>query len=164
LRKQRRVRGRRGERRVLLAQRAQHGKRGDNRVPGGVLVEADDVARVLAAEDPTLLLHLFQHVAVTDGRALQRNAAPGQRLLEAGVDVHAIRLAANRDHLRTQLVEHGRRDVIRGTVRAIDDELQTLEIELVRVRALAELDVAAGGIVDAERLAQLLRRHAGDWL
>ena len=46
--------------------------------------------------------------------------------------------------------------MIRGAMRAIDDKLQTLEIELVRVRALAELDVAAGGIVDAERLAQLL--------
>ena len=83
---------------------------------------------------------------------------------DTGIDVHAVRFAANRDHLCAQLVKHGRSDVIRGAMRAIDDELQTLEIELVRVRALAELDVAAGGIVDAERLAQLLRGYAGDRL
>src|ERR1700694_384575 len=80
---------------------------------------------------------------------------------DARVDVHAVRIAADCDHFRAQLVEHRRRDVIRGTVRAIDDDLQTLEIKLVRERALAELNVAAGGIADAESLAELLRRHAG---
>ena len=59
-------------------------------------------------------------------------------------------------------MEHVRRDVVRRAVRAVDDELQPLEIELVGKGAFAEFDIPAAGVVDAERLAQLLRRYAGD--
>src|SRR6185503_7231412 len=68
-----------------LAQRANHRQRRDDRVASRVLVEADDVSGVLAAEQPTLVLHHFQHVAVAHGAALQRNAAAVERLLEAEV-------------------------------------------------------------------------------
>src|SRR5258708_13586425 len=78
------------------------------------------------------------------------------------VDVEAVRLVADGDDLGAELVEHVRRDVVCRAVRAVDDDLQSLEIELVGKRAFAEFDVAPAGIVDAERLAQLLRRYAGD--
>src|SRR5262249_19040261 len=75
-------------------------------------------------------------------------------------DVEAVGLARDRDHLRAQLVEHGRRDVVGRAVRAIHDDLEPFQIELVRERALAELDVASGSVGDAERLAELGRGHA----
>ena len=39
--------------------------------------------------------------------------------------------------------------MVRGAVRAVDDELQAVQVEVVREGALAELDVAAGRVVDA---------------
>ena len=44
------------QRLALLDQRAQHGERGDDRVAGRVLVEAEQMAGVLAAELPSLLV------------------------------------------------------------------------------------------------------------
>ena len=46
--------------------RGEHLQRGNNSVSGGVLVQADDVPRVLAAQGPAPLLHEFQDVAVAD--------------------------------------------------------------------------------------------------
>ena len=86
----------------------------------------------------------------------------GMRSADVGVDVESVRLAADGDNFRTKLVEHRRRNVIRGAIGAVDDDLQAFEIELVGERALAEFDVAARGIVDAPGLAQLRRAHAGD--
>ena len=86
------------------------------------------------------------------------------RRADAVVDVDAVRLRADGDDVGAELVEHRRRDVIAGAVGAIDDDAPALEIELVRKGALAELDVAAGGIVDPPRLAELRRRHAGERL
>ena len=68
---------------------------------------------------------------------------------DAVVDVEAVGLDADRDDVGAELVEHVRRDVVGGAVRAVDHDLQALEVELVREGALAELDVAAAGVVDA---------------
>ncbi len=74
----------------------------------------------------------------------------------------AVGLVADRDHFGAELVEHRRRDVVARAMRAIDDDLQALEVEIVRKRALAEFDVAARRVADAERLAQLRRLDAAD--
>ena len=205
-----------GERRVLFAQRAQHGERGDDGVARGVLVEADDVAGILAAEDPFFLLHQLEHVTVADRRARERDAAAVERLFEAevahlradeaarhraappvverdhieqlvavvratlgidhdqpiavaverdaevgpmldhrrlqiprmrradtGVDIEPVRLVTDGDHFGAEFMEHRRRDVIPGAVRAIDDDFQSFEVELVGEGALAEFDVAS---------------------
>ena len=73
------------ERAILLDQRAQHGERGHDGIAGRVLVEADEMPRVLAAKDPSALEHLLQHVAVTHLRTRKRNAERAERLLEAEV-------------------------------------------------------------------------------
>ena len=44
------------------------------------------------------------------------------RRADAGVDVDAVGLVADGDHFGAQLVEHRRRDVIAGAVRAVDDD------------------------------------------
>src|SRR5205807_1806953 len=56
-------------------------------VARGVLVEADDVPRVLAAQLPALVAQELDHVAVADAGARERDAEPGHRLLE-GVICH----------------------------------------------------------------------------
>ncbi len=73
------------QRGLLLAQRAHHRERSDDGVASRVLVQADDVAGILAAKHPAFLLHQFEHVAVAHRCARQRYAAAGERLLEAEV-------------------------------------------------------------------------------
>ena len=86
------------------------------------------------------------------------------RRADAVVDVDAVRLGADGDDVRAELVEYRRRHVVGGAVRAVDDDAPALEIELGRERALAEFDVAAAGVLDPARLAELRRRHAGERL
>ena len=73
------------ERGLLLDQRTQHGERRDDRVAGRVLVEAEQVAGILASKPPALLLHPLEHVAIADRRALEGNALARERLLEAEI-------------------------------------------------------------------------------
>jgi hypothetical protein len=84
-----------------------------------------------------------------------------QRLRRGGahlvVDVEAVGIAADGDHFRAELVEHARRHAVAGAVRGVDDDLEALERKILRERALAELQVAPGGIVQAARLAQRSR-------
>ena len=54
------------------------------------------------------------------------------RRADAVVDVDAVRLGADRDDVRAELVEHRRRDVVAGAVRAVDDDAPALEVELGR--------------------------------
>ncbi len=78
----------------------------------------------------------------------------------AGIDVETVGLDAHGDHVGAQLVEHRRRHVIAGAVRAVDDDPPAMQVEFGRKGALAELHVPAGGIVDAPRLAERRRRYA----
>ena len=79
---------------------------------------------------------------------------------QPGVDVEAVGLVADGDHLGAELVEHRWRDVVARAVRAVDDDPQSAQVELGRKGALAELDVAARCIVDPPCLAELGRRDA----
>ena len=69
----------------LLAQRLQHLQRDDDAVAGGVLVQAEEVAGILAAQLPAALAQHFQHVAVADLGARERNVEPAERVLERQV-------------------------------------------------------------------------------
>ena len=53
----------------------EHHERGEQAVAGGGEVREEDVAGLLAAERGAVLLHLFEHVLVADGRAQHANAA-----------------------------------------------------------------------------------------
>ena len=148
-------------------QRADHAARHRAAPP---VVERDHIQELVAVVHAAFGVNHDQSVAV----AVEREAKVGtvihdgvlqmawMRRPDVVVDVEAIRLVADGDHLGAELMEHVRRDVVCCAVRAVDDDLQPLEIELVGKSALAEFDVAPARIVDAERLAQLLRRHAGD--
>ena len=73
---------------------------------------------------------------------------------KARIDVEAIGLVADGDDFRAQFMEHVRGDMVGGAMRAIDDDLQAAQVQLVREGALAKFDVAALGIVEALGAAQ----------
>ena len=91
-----------------------------------------------------------------------RASACGCVAPHAGVDVDAVGLGADGHHFRAELVEHRRRDVVARAVRAVDDDLPALEVEVGGKGALAELDVPARRVLDATRLAEFGGRHAGE--
>ena len=73
------------------------------------------------------------------------------------VDVHAVRLRADRNHIGAEFVEHMARDVVGRAVRAVHHDLQSAQVQFGGKGALAEFDVAAGRIVDALGFAQPVR-------
>jgi len=76
---------------------------------------------------------------------------------DAVVDVEAVRVDPDRHHFGAEFMEDRRRNVIRGAMRAVDDQLQPAQVECMRKRALAELDVAAGRVLQPARLAEAVR-------
>ncbi|MNV05499.1 hypothetical protein D3C71_958400 [compost metagenome] len=80
----------------------------------------------------------------------------------AVVDVDPVGLGTDGDHLRAQLAEQQRGDVVGGTVRAVQHDLQAAQVERTRHAGLAELDVAAHCIARAHRLAQPVRLGGGE--
>ena len=64
------------------------------------------------------------------------------------VDVGAVGLDGDRDHLGAEFGKHRRRHLVGGAIGAIDDDLQAFERGALRESVLHELDVAAGRVVD----------------
>ena len=103
------------------------------------------------------------------GIAIERDAVVGMVLFhrcdqrggrggaETGIDVLAVRAAADRDHVGAEFVEHAGRDVVGRAVGRIDDDLQALQRQLAAEGALAELDVAAARIFEFACLAEVGR-------
>ena len=100
----------------------------------------DDEQQLVAVVGPALRVDDGDAVAVAvEGDAeigllrrhflLQRAGRGGADLV---VDIEAIGLDTDRGDFGAELVEHVRRDVVGGAMRAIDDQLESLEVELVR--------------------------------
>src|SRR5207237_10414194 len=66
----------------------------------------------------------------------------------------AVGLDADRLDVGAKLVENVRRDVVRGAMGAVEDDLHALEIELVREGGLAEFDIAPAAVLAPPYLAQ----------
>ena len=96
--------------------------------PVGIAVEGQ--AEIGAVHD-----HLLAHHRGGDGAAI-------------AVDVGAVGLDGDRNHLGAELPQHGRRHLVGGAVGAIDDDLQAVERGALREAVLHELDVAARCVVD----------------
>src|SRR2546422_1304900 len=75
------------------------------------------------------------------------------------VDIFAIRLIAIYDDLGAQFAEYTRRRFIGRTVGAIDNDPQAFQGHAPRERRLRLLDVPAQRVVDADRLANRIRRR-----
>ena len=128
-------------------------------------VDGEDVEQLVAVVEAAGGVDDLHPVAVAvEGDAVvgaARAHRVDQRLrrgrAEAGVDVEAVGTAADRRHLGAELVEDLRRDVIGGAVRAVDDDREAAQRQVVAVGALAELDVATAGVVEPARPAELGR-------
>ncbi len=67
------------------------------------------------------------------------------------VDVLAVRLDAQREHLGAELREDRRRDAVGSAVGGVDHDAHAVEGEVLREGRLDEGDVAAGRVVEAKR-------------
>ena len=126
----------------------------------------------LVAVDHMALL-VDDHDAV--GIAVERDADVGAHLahlrgerLGRGraaflVDVEAVRLDADREHLRAKLPQRRGRDPVGGAIGAVDHDAHAVELHRARQRALGELDVAVLHAVDALGAADLLRIARAAW-
>ena len=94
-----------GEHALLAAHDGEHLERGDQAVARGVVVEEEDVARLLAAQVVAAAAHGLDHVAVADLRAHQAEPQALERPLEAEVAHHRRHdLAAGERVARHQVV------------------------------------------------------------
>ena len=75
------------------------------------------------------------------------------------VDVEAVRIDADLDHLGAKLPQRLGRHLVGRAVGAIDHRPDAVEAEVLGQRALGELDIALTGAVDAGGPADLLRRR-----
>ncbi len=117
------------------------------------LVVGHQHAVAVAVEGDAQLRAMLAHVA---GEVVDVHRA------DPGVDVESVWRGADRDHLRAQLAEQQRRNVVGRAVRAVQHHLQPAQVEAARHAGLAELDVAADRVARAHRLAQALGFHRGE--
>ena len=110
-----------------------------------VLVGDDDAIGVAIERDADIGAH-FEHLAA---ERLGRSRAA------FAVDVEAVRLDADGDHVGAQLPERAGRDAVGGAVGAVEDDAQALERKVARQRALGEFDVAVVHAVDALGAAEV---------
>src|SRR5690606_2786219 len=136
--------------------------------PAGTrLIAGNDVVQLVAVHNFTLAIPEADAIPV----AIASDAEIGplgehaflQRLrlrrTHLVVDIEAVGFGAHRDDGGTQFVQHGRRNVISGAMRAIDDDFDAAQIEVTRHGAFAKLDVTTGCVIDTDNLAQLRRGY-----
>src|SRR5690606_33038798 len=125
------------------------------------LVAVDNPPFVVDEQDPVAVA--VEHDADV-GAPVAHDRPRGGRMGRTAVeiDVEAVRLVGHGNDFGAELLEHVRGDVIGGAVGAVDHDPEALEREMGRERALAELDVAAGGIRKPLRLAEEARLHGDE--
>ncbi len=123
------------------------------------------VAAQVTAQVPRLGDHRHELVAIDDlaifiddddavGIAVERDADVGPHLLDLGpqrigrggtdlvVDVEAVGLDADGEHLGAQFPQRNRRHLVGGAIGAVDHHAQAAEIDVLGQRALGIFDVA----------------------
>ena len=122
----------------------------------------DQAQHLVAVDDGTPVVDQHQPVGVAVerhaeiGALAQHGLAQQRRLVRAAalVDVEAIGLDAEPDHLGAQLEEQVAGKVVGGAVGAIDDDLQAVQGQALGEAALQALDIAAARVVDPLRPAR----------
>ena len=74
------------------------------------------------------------------------------------IDVVAVWLITDTDHLRAQLVEYFRRNCIACTIGGIDHQFQTAQVQMVWESGFTELDIAVIRTINPARTAQTAGR------
>ena len=95
------------------------------------------------------------------GVAVERDADVGAQLphflgegvgrgrADVAVDVHAVRLDADRENFRAQFPQGFGGDLVGGAIGAIDDDAHALEGHVARQGMLGEFDIAGAHVIDA---------------
>ncbi len=135
-------------------------------------VGGDRRHQLVAVDDPAGLVD-DQHAV---GVSVERDADVGAHLphlphqgvrrggADAAVDVEAVRLDADGEHLGAEFPQGFGRDAVGGAVGAVDHDAQPVERQVARQGHLGELDVARDRVVDALGAAQQGRRGQLDRL
>ena len=131
-----------------------HGEHGH----GGVAV--DDAAEFVD-EDEAIGVAVEGDADVGAVFANEGRAVAGMEGSDAVVDVVAVGLTAGGNDLGTEFLKNGRGDAIGRTVGAVDDDTETLEIELALKIRLDERIVTPLGVIDAARPADMFGRKQG---
>ena len=125
----------------------------------------DDRHQLVAVDDMAFFVD-DQHAV---GVAVERDADIGAHFAHFGgerfgrgradvaVDVEAVGLDADREHLGAEFPQSFGRDLIGGAVGAIDDDAQAFEREIARQSALGEFDIAGVNAFDALGAAEVAR-------
>ncbi len=122
------------------------------------LVDDDDAVGVAIERDADIGAE-FAHLA---------RQSFGRRRADILVDVEAVRIDADRDHLRAKLPQRFRGHLVGRAIGAIDDDAQAFDREMARQGPLGELDVArmhaldALGAADGRRLGEAAAQIAVD--
>ena len=148
-------------REIALEPEIGHHGRDDRRAcasrPSAFQLSAITASNLVAVDDPPALVD-DQHPV---GVAVERDADIGAHFLDLlaerrrfgraafVVDVEAVRLDADRDHFGVEFLQRLRRDLVGRAIGAVDDDAQTLKREILRQRALGELDIAILHAIDA---------------
>ena len=128
-------------------------------LPRPVPAFRDHRHELIAVDDIALLVHDHDTVCV----AVERDADVGAKLFHLlderlrrrrtaiQIDVAAVRLDADLDDLGAEFPQRFRRDLVCCAVRAIDDDAQAREAQLLRHRALGEFDIPLLRALDPRR-------------
>src|SRR5215470_13267801 len=100
----------------------------------------DDIEELITVDEAPELIDHNQPIAVAIECDTGGGAHAGDRQLQelrmkraaAIVDVAAVRRAADRYDFRAQVREHARSDLVRGAIRAVDDNLEPGEVHALR--------------------------------
>ena len=74
------------------------------------------------------------------------------------IDVVAVRLITDTDHLRTQFMEYFRRNRIARTIGGIDHQFQTAQVQMAWESGFTKLDIAVIRTINPARTAQTAGR------
>ena len=140
--------------------------------PLALPVARDHVEQFVAVDDAAVMIDHDDAVAVAvEGDAQVRAGVQhlARQFFRHGrtaflVDVQSVGRYADGADFRAEFLEHVRRDVVRGTVGAIDDDFQAAQFQARADGALAEFDIAPGRVVDSGSLADGLRGNRGHFL
>ena len=81
-------------------------------------------------------------------------SAAGAGRADVAVDVHAVRLDADRKNLRAQFPQGFGRDLVSGAIGAIDHDAHAFEGHVARQGMLGEFDITRAHVIDAAGAAE----------
>ena len=128
-------------------------------------IPCDDIEHFITVDEIAGMVNHDQTVTVTIkgnpqiSLALQHlgNQCVRRSRTNTIVDVETIRGTAHGDHFSTQLAENRRRNVVSSAMTAVHHHFHPIQIHVGGEGALAEFDIATGGIINAHRFAKFGR-------